>query len=32
MMVQDVQNVCITHDRHKCILQAMSDMKYSSQE
>jgi hypothetical protein len=32
MVVQDVQDVCVIHDRHKGILQAMNDMKEGSQE
>jgi hypothetical protein len=30
MVVQDVQNVCVIHDRHKGILQAINDMKEGS--
>jgi transposase-like protein len=32
MVVQDVQNVCVMHDRHKVILQAINDMKEGSTE
>jgi transposase-like protein len=32
MVVQDVQNVCVIHDRHKGILQAINDMKEGSTE
>jgi hypothetical protein len=32
MVVQDVQNVCVIHDRHKGILQAINDMKNGSTE
>jgi hypothetical protein len=32
MVVQDVQNVCVIHDRHKGILQAINDMKDGSIE
>ena len=32
MVVQEVQNVCVIHDRHKGILQAISDIKDDSQE
>jgi transposase-like protein len=31
-VVQDVQNVCVIHDRHKGILQAINDMKEGSTE
>ena len=31
-MVQDVQDVCVIHDRHKGILQAIDDIKNGSQE
>jgi hypothetical protein len=32
MVVQDVQNVCVIHDRHKGILQAINDMKEGNTE
>jgi hypothetical protein len=32
MVVQDVQNVCVIHDRYKGILQAMNDIIDGSQE
>jgi hypothetical protein len=32
MVVQDVQNVWVIHDRHKGILQAINDMKEGSTE
>jgi transposase-like protein len=32
MMVQDVQDVCVIHNRHKGILQAINDMKEGSDE
>jgi hypothetical protein len=32
MVVQDVQNVCVMHDRHKVILQVINDMKEGSTE
>jgi hypothetical protein len=32
IMVQDVQNVCVRHDRHKGILQEINDMKEGSTE
>jgi transposase-like protein len=32
ILVQDVQNVCVIHDRHKSILQAINDMKDDSTE
>ena len=32
MVVEEVQNVCVIHDRHKGILQAISDIKDGSQE
>ena len=32
MVVQEVQNVCVIHDWHKGILQAISDIKDGSQE
>jgi hypothetical protein len=32
MVVQDVQNVCVIHDRHKGILQVINDMKEGSTE
>jgi hypothetical protein len=32
MVVQDVQDVCVIHDRHKGILQAINDMKEDSTE
>jgi hypothetical protein len=32
MVVQDVQNVCVIHNRHKGILQAINDMKEGSKE
>jgi transposase-like protein len=31
-LVEDVENVCVIHDRHKGIWQAISDIKYGSQE
>jgi hypothetical protein len=32
MVVQDVQDVCVIHNRHKGILQAIKDMKEGSHE
>jgi hypothetical protein len=32
MVVWDVQNMYVIHDRHKGVLQAISDIKYGSQE
>jgi hypothetical protein len=32
MVVQDVRDVCVIHDRHKGILQAINDMKEGSTE
>jgi hypothetical protein len=32
VVVQDVENVCVIHDRHKGILQAINNIKYGSQE
>jgi hypothetical protein len=32
MVVQDVPNVCVVHDRHKVIFHVMNDMKDGSQE
>jgi hypothetical protein len=32
MVVQAVQNVCVIHDRHKGILQAINDMKEGTTE
>jgi hypothetical protein len=32
MVVQDAQDVCVKHDRHKGILQAINDMKEGSTE
>ena len=32
MVVRDVQNMCVIHDMHKDILQAMNDIKDGSQE
>jgi hypothetical protein len=32
MVVKDVQNVCVIHDRHKGILQAINGMKEGSTE
>ena len=32
MVVKDVQDVCVIHDRHKGILQAMNDIKDGNQE
>jgi hypothetical protein len=32
MVVQDGQNVCVIHDRHKGILQVMNDMRDGIQE
>jgi transposase-like protein len=32
IVVKDVQNVCVIHDRHKGILQAINDMKEGSTE
>ena len=32
IVVQEVQNVCVIHDRHKGILQATSDIKDDIQE
>jgi hypothetical protein len=32
MVVQDVQDVCVIHNRHKGILQAIKDMKVGSHE
>jgi hypothetical protein len=32
MVVGDVSDVCVIHDRHKCILRAISDIKEGSEE
>jgi transposase-like protein len=32
MVVGDVSDVCVIYDRHKCILQAISDIKEGSEE
>jgi hypothetical protein len=32
MVVQNLQNMCEIHDRPKCILQAINDMKEGSTE
>jgi transposase-like protein len=32
MVVKEVSNVCVIHDRHKGILQAMNDIKEGSEE
>jgi transposase-like protein len=32
MVVQDVQDVCVIHDRHKGILQEINDMKEDNTE
>jgi hypothetical protein len=32
MVVKEVPNVCVIHDRHKGILQAMNDIKEGSEE
>ena len=32
MVIEEVQNVCVIHDRHKGILQAISDIKDGRQE
>jgi hypothetical protein len=32
MVVKEVPNVCVIHDRYKGILQAMNDIKEGSEE
>jgi transposase-like protein len=32
ILIQDVQDVCVIHNRHKGILQAMNNMKEGSQK